>query len=363
MHDPFRARSSGADTKTNKQLWNKRRWNKQLWNKQLWNKQLGPILKRTFSDWTEHESPRLGAALAFYTVLSLAPMVVLVIAVIALGFGQSSAQDQIIGHVQDMIGPDGGNAVRTMIQNAEKPAASLLASGIGILTLLFGASGVFGELRSALNKIWHVKAESKSGIAGLIKERFASFGMLLAIGFLLLVSLVLSVALAALGKFFGQILPAPEFVLSTINFVVSFVAISVLFGLIFKYVPETKIAWRDVPTGAIATAFLFTVGKFLIGLYLGKAGIGSAYGAAGSLIAVIVWVYYSSMIFFFGAELTYVLAHPLERHPLERHPVERHPVAGHPVAGHALAGQARHLRVNDSTSRRRQGPATAQDPR
>jgi membrane protein len=134
--------------------------------------------------------------------------------------------------------------------------------------------------------------------------------MVLAIGFLLLVSLVLSVALAALGKFFGQILPAPEFVLNTINFVVSFAGVSVLFGLIFKYVPETKIAWKDVPVGAIVTAFLFTVGKFLIGLYLGKAGVASAYGAAGSLIAVIVWVYYSSMIFFFGAEFTHVLAHP-----------------------------------------------------
>jgi membrane protein len=269
---------------------------------------LWSTLQQTVWAWNDHEASRLGAALAFYTILSLAPLVTLVIALVALALGHSTAQDQIIAQFQSMIGQDGASAVRTMIENAQKPASGIFASIVSVITLLFGASGVFGELRSALNRMWDVKPESGSGLAALIKERFVSFGMVLAIGFLLLVSLLLSAALAALGKFFGGFLPMPEFVLSAINLLVSFAGVSVLFALIFKYVPETKVAWKDVLLGAIATAFLFTVGKFLIGLYLGKAGIGSAYGAAGSLIVVIVWVYYSAMIFFFGAEFTHVIA-------------------------------------------------------
>ncbi len=273
-------------------------------------KNLWSVTRQTFSAWNDHEAPRLGAALAFYTILSLAPLVILVIAVVALVFGHSNAQDQIINEVQSIIGSDGANAVKTMIEHAQKPASGIVASILGVVTLLFGASGVFGELRSALNKIWDVKPVSGSGVTGLIKDRFFSFGMVLAIGFLLLVSLVLSAGLAAMGKFFGGVLPMPEIVLTAINFVVSFVGISVLFALIFKYVPETKITWREVWAGSVATAFLFTLGKFLIGLYLGKAGVGSAYGAGGSLVVVIVWVYYSSMIFFFGAEFTRVLSRP-----------------------------------------------------
>jgi len=271
---------------------------------------LWPTVRRTFSEWNDHEAPRLAAALSFYTILSLAPLVILVIAVVALAFGRSSAQDQILSQVQGMIGQDGATAVKTMIEHADKPASGMLASVVGLITLLFGASGVFGELRSALNKIWGAKPEGASGILGMIKQRFFSFGMVLAIGFLLLVSLILSAGLAAASKFFGGLLPIPKVILSAMNLLVSFGAISVLFALIFKYVPETKIAWKDVWTGAIGSAFLFTLGKFLIGIYLGKAAVGSAYGAAGSLIVVIVWVYYSSMIFFFGAEFTHVLAHP-----------------------------------------------------
>jgi membrane protein len=176
-----------------------------------------------------------------------------------------------------------------------------------MITLLFGASGVFGELRSALNKMWDVKPESEGGVWRTIKQHFFSFGMVLAVGFLLLVSLVISAALAALGKFFDGFLPLPEFALSAINFVVSLVGTAVLFALIFRYVPETKIAWKDVWIGATVTALLFTIGEFLVGLYLGKAAVGSAYGAAGSLVVVIVWVYYSAMIFLFGAEFTHGL--------------------------------------------------------
>jgi len=229
-------------------------------------------------------------------------------AVVAFAFGRSSAHDQILNQVQGMIGHDGADAIRAMTEQAGKPSSSILASAIAIITLLFGASGVFGELRSALNKIWDVKPRNGGGIMEMIRQRFFSFGMMLAIGFLLLVSLVLSAGLAVLGKFWSDRLPLPEWILDTVNLVVSFVVVAALFALIFKYVPETKIAWRDVGVGALFTAFLFTIGKALIGLYLGKAAVGSAYGAAGSLIVLIVWVYYSSQIFFFGAEFTHVFA-------------------------------------------------------
>lgn len=266
------------------------------------------LLRKTFSAWSDHEAPRLGAALAFYTILSLAPLLILVIAIVAVFFGQSTAQDQIIGQVDWMVGKDGGNAVRAMIEHAaQEPGSGTFASIIGVVTLLFGASGVFGELRSALNKMWDVNPEAGGGVWEMIRQRFFSFGMVLAVGFLLLVSLVLTAALAALGKFFGGILPFPEFVLSGINFVVSLAGIAILFALIFKYVPDTTIAWKDVWLGATATALFFTIGKYLTGLYLGKAAVGSAYGAAGSLVVVIVWVYYSAMIFLFGAEFTHVL--------------------------------------------------------
>jgi len=192
------------------------------------------------------------------------------------------------------------------LQAQQQPAAGVLATIFGVITVLFGASGVFIELRDALNTMWDVEPHTTSGLLALIKERFATFGMVVAVGFLLLVSLAISAATALLGRFFSATLPLPEFVLHLISGLISFVAISLLFALIFKYVPETKIAWKDVWLGAIFTSFLFTLGKSLIGLYLGKAAVGSAYGAAGSVIAVTVWVYYSSLIFLFGAEFTHV---------------------------------------------------------
>ena len=265
------------------------------------------MLTRTFAEWNRHEAPRLGAALAFYTILSLAPLVVLALAIVSLIFGNSTAQTQLLDQVRGMIGEQGSQAVKDMIEHGQKPASSAIASIVGGITLLFGASGVFGELRSALNRMWDVQPESDGGFWTTIKQRVFSFTLVLAVGFLLLVSLLLSVALAALSKFFAAVLPLPSFLLNTINLAVSQAGVAVLFALMFRYVPATKIAWRSIWIGATVTAVLFTMGKFLIGLYLGKAAVGSAYGAAGSLVVVIVWVYYSAMIFLFGAEFTQVL--------------------------------------------------------
>lgn len=271
-------------------------------------KQVLPLLKATFSDWNDHNAPRLGAALAFYTILSLSPLVILVLSLVGFLFDRSTAQAHIVAQFEAMIGSDGGKAVQTMLTSAQKPSSGIIGSIIGIITLLFGASGVFGELRSALNLMWDVTPKNTSGVMGMLRERFFSFGMVLSIGFLMMVSLLLSTALAIVGKFFAGLLPLPAMVIAAMNFVVAFVGIAILFAVIFKFVPETKISWRNVRTGAVVTALLFMLGKSLIGLYLSKAGVGSSYGAAGSLIVVIVWVYYSAQIFFFGAEFTHVYA-------------------------------------------------------
>jgi membrane protein len=266
------------------------------------------VLRKSFSAWMDDEAPQLGAALAFYTILSLAPLLILIVGIAATFFGDSKAQGQIIGQVSGLIGQEGADAIRVVIEHAaQKSASGTLASIVGVITLVFGASRVLDELRSSLNKMWDVKRDAPGGIWGMIKRRFFSFGLVLAVGFLLILSLVLSTALAIIGKFFAGILPLPEFVLSAINFAVSLAGIAFLFALIFKYVPERKIGWKDVWFGAIATAFFFTIGKHLVALYVGKAAVGSLYGAAASVVVLVVWVYYSAMIFLFGAKFTHVL--------------------------------------------------------
>jgi membrane protein len=267
-------------------------------------KQAIQILKDTYGKWSDHHAPRLGASVAFYSILSFAPLLVLITAVIALVFGHASAQGALVNQARELIGARGADTVQTLLKNAQKPASGLFASVVAFITLLFGASGVFTELQDALNVIWDVKGQTASGVVGMIKQRLFSFGMVLSVGFLLLISMILSTALAYLGRSFGQLLPMPPFVLQTINFVVSFAVITALFALMFKYVPAAKISWRDVIVGAVGTALLFTIGKLLLGLYLGKASVGSTYGAAGSFVAVVVWIYYSAQIFFFGAEFT-----------------------------------------------------------
>jgi len=267
---------------------------------------LVPLLRETVRRWRAHSAPRLGAALAFYTLLSMAPLLLLVVAIVAFAFGETAAQQRIVEQVRDLAGPQGARTVQEMFRNARQPSSGAIASITGILTLLFGASGVFGELRDALNAICAEKITAKGGWKEMAIHRVFSFGIVLGIGFLLLVSLVVSTAIATAAKFFSEMMPVPPAALELVNFLVSFGTITCLFALIFKYVPDAKVDWRDTWIGATATSFLFTIGKVVLGLYLGVASVGSAYGAAGSLVAVIVWVYYSAQIFLFGAEFTFV---------------------------------------------------------
>lgn len=278
-------------------------------------KNLAALLKSSFADWNADNAPRLGAALAFYTILSISPLVILVVAIVSLVFDRSSAQEHLLSQVQSLVGPEGRSAVQTMLASGQKASTGIFATAVGVLTLIFGASGVFGELRSALNAIWDAKPKESSGLWGMLRERVFSFGMVMSVGFVLLVSLLASAGLAILSKFFTGLIPIPSLVLGAINFLISFAGIAVLFAFILKYVPETKVEWSDVRVGAVATALLFTIGKSLLGLYLGKASPGSAYGAAGSLVVMVIWIYYSAQIFFFGAEFTHVYA--LSKRPNE----------------------------------------------
>jgi membrane protein len=269
------------------------------------------LTKTVIDRWLEIKAPRLGAALAFYTMLSIAPLMVISVGVAGLLFGTQAAQGQVIGQIQSLVGQDGAAVIQSLLQHAAKPSAGIAAAAIGLFTLLFGASGVFGELRDSLNLVWRATPAQDSGVAGFIRYRFFSFAMVLGIGFLLLVSLVLSTAISAAGTFFAAYLPVNEALLHVVNFALSFLAVTGLFALLYKVVPDVRIEWRDVWIGAAVTSALFAVGKLLIGLYLGKAGVGSAYGAAGSLVVFLVWVYYSAQIFFLGAEFTHTFA---ERH-------------------------------------------------
>jgi membrane protein len=271
-------------------------------------KTLWEILKETGSDWSSDNATRLAAALAYYTVLSLAPLLVLAVAVAGLFFGEEAARGQIANELSSVVGPEAGKGIETMLTHAKKPEEGALGSIIGIVVLLFGASGVFGELQSSLNTIWEVEPKPGLGVWGMLRTRFFSFSMVLGVAFLLLVSLVLSAALAGVGRMFESSLPGGAVLWQGVNFAVSFGVVTVLFALIFKVVPDVKITWKDVWIGAAVTALLFAIGKFALGLYLGRASVASPYGAAGSLIVLVIWVYYAAQILFMGAEFTQVYA-------------------------------------------------------
>ena len=262
------------------------------------------ILRTTFSNWTEDSIPRHSAALAYYTVFSLAPILIFAVAIAAFVLDQSEVHDALHGQLEQLFGSQSATAVESMIDAANQPGTSIVATLTSLALLLLGASGVFVELRDALNTIWGVSPKRSSGWWRAVRERFLSFAMVLSIGFLLLVSLIVSTALASFGEAVSSVLPASSIVLYISNALVSIAVISLLFALIFKVLPDAPIAWRDVVIGSVATAVLFSVGKFGIGMYLGRGSVSSAYGAAGSVAVILLWAYYSSMILFLGAEFT-----------------------------------------------------------
>ena len=270
------------------------------------------LIKTTIHEWQEDRAPRLAAALAYYTTFSLAPLLILIIAVAGLVGGQQAAQSQVMAQIQDLLGPQGSAFIQGMIESASQPSTGIAATLIGVVTLLFGALGVFGELQNSLDMIWDVKPKPArnlwDGIKRFFLGRLLSFTMVLGIGFLLLASLVISAALSALAQFLSTTLPLADLWLQLINFFSSFIVITLLFAMIFKFLPEAEIAWKDVWLGAAVTSLLFTLGKLLIGLYLGRSRVGSIFGAAGSLAILLIWIYYSAQILFFGAEFTQVYA-------------------------------------------------------
>ncbi len=266
------------------------------------------LIADTVSCWSGINAPRLGAALAFYTTLSMAPLMVFSIGIAGLVFGRHAAQGRIVAEIGSLVGAQGGAVIQSLLlDSTSKTPSGIVWTVVGIFTLLFGASGVFGELRDSLNLVWGVRTTS-GGLREMLRYRFFSFAMVVGIGFLLIVSLLVSAAIAAAGKFFEQFLPAPEALLHVTSTLISFLAVTVLFALLYKVVPDVRIEWQDVWIGAAVTSLLFSIGKFLIGLYLGKASVGSAYGAAGSLVVFLVWVYYSAQIFFLGAQFTHIFA-------------------------------------------------------
>lgn len=266
------------------------------------------LIQEAFKEWQEDKASLLAAALAYYTVFSITPLLVIAIAIAGAVFGQDTARREILDQINQLVGEQGAQAIETALANANQPQISSVASIISIVVLLIGASGVFAQLQSALNTVWNVKAKPNGGIWEFIRKRLLSFGMVLAIGFLLLVSLILSAMLSGIGKLEINLLPGLTPLWQLLNFGMSFGFISLLFALIYKYLPDVKIRWKDVWIGAIITALLFTLGKFAIGLYLGRGSLGSAYGAAGSLIVFLAWVFYSAQILLFGAEFTQVYA-------------------------------------------------------
>jgi membrane protein len=267
------------------------------------------LLKSALSACLNDNVQRMSAALAYYTIFSLAPLLVIAIAIAGLVFGEDAARGEIVGEIRELVGQDGARAIQAMIQSAYHPGHSVVATIIGIVTLLLGATGAFSEVYDALNLIWRVNQESSTAVRTIIKARFMSFGMILIIGFLLLVSLVVSAVLAGISKYASSFLPAPAPLLHFLDFLFSLAVVTVLFAMIFKVLPEMKIRWGDVWAGASLTALLFTVGKFAIGFYVGKSVSTSSYGAAGSLVVVVTWIYYSAFILYFGAEFTQVYAH------------------------------------------------------
>jgi membrane protein len=277
-------------------------------------KAIGQLVKQSYANWTEDKGSRMGAALSYYAVFSLAPMLLIAIAIAGLVFGEKAAQGAILREIQGIAGAQAGRAIQAMVEAARKPNAGVLASVLSGITLLMGAAGVFGEIQDALDTMWRTPRPKTSGVKQFVKSRFLSWVTVLGTGFLLLVSMVLSAALTAAQSYMEGMLPMSGVIMHVLELAVSLGIITLLFGMIFKVLPQASVAWSDVWIGAAATAIMFTVGKFLIGLYIGKSVSMSVYGAAGSLVLVIAWVYYSAQILYFGAEFTKAYANQFGSH-------------------------------------------------
>lgn len=267
------------------------------------------LCRKSVMAWIDDFAPSMGASISYYTMFSLAPLLVIVIAVAGAIFGREAVQGEIVGQLQGLIGHDGAVAVQGLIKSADAPSKGLWAGAISVVVLVVGATTVFAELQSALDRIWHVPdADKPSGVWAVLRARLLSFGLILTLAFLLMVSLMVSTVVGAFGSWAGGLLPGTEFLLQAVNLLFSMSVTCVLFAMIFKYMPSAPIAWRDVWVGAAVTSVLFELGKFAIGLYLGKSGVNESFAAAGSLVVVLAWVYYAAQIFLLGAEFTKVYA-------------------------------------------------------
>lgn len=272
---------------------------------QIWN-----LVSKSVVAWIDDYAPSMGAALAYYTLFSIAPLLIIAIAVAGVVFGREAARGEIVAQIQGLIGTEGALAVQGLLKSASEPAQEIVATVVSVVTLVIGATSVFAELQSDLDRIWRVPAPpGENTIWALLRTRLLSFGLVLGLGFLLLVSLVVSAAIAAFSKWSDGFLTGWEPLLHALNFGISFGVTTLLFAMIYKYMPRAQIAWRDVWIGAGVTALLFEIGKVLIGLYLGKTSVASGFGAAGSLVVLLVWVYFSAQTFLLGVEFTWVYAH------------------------------------------------------
>jgi membrane protein len=291
--------------------------------------QIRNLINKSVTAWLDDFAPSMGAALAYYTLFSIAPLLIIVIALAGLVFGQDAARGEIVVQIQSLIGLEGAIAIQALLKSAANPARDVVAMLVSVITLVIGATTVFSELQSDLDRIWRVPAPaSENGIWALLRSRLLSFGLVLGLGFLLLVSLVISAALAAIGTWWEEFFRGWKTVLHAVDFSISLTITTVLFAMIFKLMPRARIAWRDVWIGAVVTALLFGSGKFLIGLYLGTTGITSTFGAAASLVILLMWVYFAAQIFLLGAEFTWVYSHEYGSHASRTDPVAA-PVVPH----------------------------------
>ena len=273
------------------------------------------VMKRALAGWWDDNVPRLGASLAYYTLFALSPVLLVATSIAGLVFGPEAVRGEIVGQIQCLVGHQGAQAVQAMLESAARPSSSIPATIIGLITLFLGATGAFLELQTALNAIWRVKPRPGANVRDFVVQRLISFGLVVGVGFLLLVSLLVSAALAALSRYLGQLLPTLTAFWEAGNVLVALFVITLLFAMVYKVLPDVRLRWRDVWVGALVTAGFFSVGKQLIGLYLGTSSVASSYGAAGSVVVLLVWVYYSAQVVLLGAEFTRFYVECFRGHP------------------------------------------------